>query len=296
MNQNQSLEALLLSMFDQDSLRRFVRYLPDGNRLFESLPNSESEAQQASCAARLLVQHGYTQEPIFWNALLAERPRRRRDIEDVASKFVLDKSNDRRRNLVILMAGANPDHTARIRIGKEQVAISQRIRSSRFRDSVKLISETSVSFPRLTALLAEHQPNVLHLNCHGDKHGIELEEEGSAPSRVSAEVLSQLLRAFKDSLRIVVLNASYSSEIAKEITPEVPLAIGTRGPLADEAAAAFGSSFYEALCFGRSVESSFEIATINAKHLHSYTELDLFPQPGDDNEGVRKLRLVQADA
>lgn len=298
MNQNlQALGELLQTLFDPDGLGRFVRYLPDGNRIFEALPISTSHADQAMRAASLLMQHGYTQEPSFWSALLAERPRRRVDIERAASEFTIDRSRDRRRNLVLLMAGASPEDLVRINVDKEQSAIRHVIRGARFRDSVKIVSETAVSFARLTSLLAEHRPNILHLTCHGKADVISLERGQYSPVEIAADTLAELLGTFKDSLRIVVLTVVNSSSIAQRIGRQIPLTIGMEGEMNDEAAIAFSTTFYEALCYGRSVENSFTIARVHAKVVDpTHGCFALYPAPADDVDAARKLVLAQYEA
>jgi len=81
------LSELLLSLFSADELRRFVRYLPDGDTLVRSLPGANaSPAQLAAEVVQELDRHGLIQDLLF--ARLAEqRPRRAREIDALRLQF-----------------------------------------------------------------------------------------------------------------------------------------------------------------------------------------------------------------
>ena len=58
---------------------------------------------------------------------------------------------------------------------------------------------------------------------------------------------------------MVVLNACYSKDQAKQLQEIVDFTIGMNKPIGDEAAIAFASHFYQGLAFGRSVQTAFAL-------------------------------------
>lgn len=66
----------------------------------------------------------------------------------------------------------------------------------------------------------------------------------------------------KDNIRCVVLNSCYSSPQAKAIARTIECVVGMSSSVGDDAAIAFAESFYQALGFGRSVRSAFELGCL----------------------------------
>lgn len=83
------LSELLLSLFSADELRRFVRYLPDGDTLMGSLPGANASASQtAQETVYTLERHGLINHDLF-DRLAAERPRRAHEINELRQHFNL---------------------------------------------------------------------------------------------------------------------------------------------------------------------------------------------------------------
>lgn len=80
-----NLAALLLSLFAADELRRFLRYLPDGDAILAALPGANAApATLAAEAVAYLQRQGLIRRELR-DALIAERPRKVDDIERVFS-------------------------------------------------------------------------------------------------------------------------------------------------------------------------------------------------------------------
>jgi hypothetical protein len=69
--------------------------------------------------------------------------------------------------------------------------------------------------------------------------------------------LERLFATLRDNVRCVVLNACFSEDQARAIARSVGCAIGMSRAIADEAAITFAGGFYQALGFGRDVDTAF---------------------------------------
>jgi len=75
------LEEFLMSAFSDNELRRFIRYLPEGDQMLNRLPaNGVSLSEFTSAFVELAQRDGIIDDK-FFAALMAERPRRRDAIE-----------------------------------------------------------------------------------------------------------------------------------------------------------------------------------------------------------------------
>lgn len=306
MQSHQQLEALLLSLFSADELRRFVRYLPGGDAIVGRLPGSiAAPAVLVSDVVTALARDGALSDPAFWDSLRRERPRRAAEIDGVQARCAQARPApgpgpgpapaSAPAKLVVLMVSASPDTEQRLRVDKEFRKIIDQVRASRYRDRIEFQQIQAATFGNLRSSLMEHQPHVLHISAHGTEDGALLfEAEGDGSRVVAKKNFIRLLGTLKDRLRLVFLNACHSQEIARDIPPAIDLAIGMSDAVGDAAAIRLSVAFYEALAFGRTVESAFDVAL---------SDLDgdddeipqLFPAAGQDPDRKRQSTLVLAD-
>lgn len=181
-------------------------------------------------------------------------------------------------HLKVLLVSANPDTTARLRVDREFRDIIGRVRQGHLRDHIRIEQIHAARFSDLKTALLEHTPHILHVSAHGNRDGsLEFEADGFPPTTKNNIV--RLLRALKDNLRLVVLNACYSEILAAEIATEVGMAIGMSDAIGDDSAMVFSQSFYEALAFGKPVQIAFDVARASVEDedvemLHLYPEED----------------------
>ncbi|MFH1463868.1 MAG: toll/interleukin-1 receptor domain-containing protein [Pseudomonadota bacterium] len=83
----QALKSLLLSLFSVDELRRLLLHMPDAGDLSYALPSGPiSPMAFADAAVEAMHRHGLLGAALF-DGLIAERPRRRAEIERVRALF-----------------------------------------------------------------------------------------------------------------------------------------------------------------------------------------------------------------
>jgi hypothetical protein len=161
----------------------------------------------------------------------------------------------------ILFLAANPTNSERLRLDAEARQIEECIRTAKHGPYITLITGWAVRPSDLTKLLLRHQPDVVHFSGHGtstDK--IVLESDRGIGKAVSKAALTNMFSALRDNVRLVVLNACYSSGQAAAIAKVIDCTIGSSKSIDDAAAIAFAAEFYQAIAFGRSVQSAFDIA------------------------------------
>lgn len=161
----------------------------------------------------------------------------------------------------ILFLAANPSDTTRLHVGRTRV-IHDALRSAEFRH-FELESLFATRSDDLSSLLLEHKPDIVHFS--GQGHGstyneIVLENDAGETKAVSGDALRRLFRVLKDNVRCVVLNACYSETQAKAIAQEIDCVIGMSDEIADESAISFSKSFYNALGYGRNLQTAFDLA------------------------------------
>lgn len=172
-----------------------------------------------------------------------------------------------RPNMVkVLFLAANPQRSSPLQLDNEAREIGNKIRASKYRDDLELVTRWAIRPDDLQQSLLEIEPHVLHFSGHGtEDEAIVLvgEHENAAP--VTKEALRHLLSVLKDNLRLVVLNACYSRPQAEAIVECIDCAIGMNSAITDRAALLFAGSFYRALGFGRNVSQAFELARSTLK-------------------------------
>lgn len=316
MDPQRSLESLLLSLFSADELRRFLRYLHNGDAIVTALPGvTASPATLVHESVRVLAEHGLV-ETDLWERLVEERPRRRHEIEKVRDLFthktpaggasrkavavapaaVAANADDSPVVLKILLASAIPRDVDRLRVDKEFRRIIDKLRGSRYRDRLRVIQIPALRFEDLRTALMEHEPHVLHLSCHGEPNG-SLLFESSAEDGVQVvpkRNLLKLLRALSNSLRLIVFGACHSAALARDVPPTIGLSIGMSDQIRDDSAIEFAVAFYESLAFGKSIQTAFDVALAGLDEEDDIPEL--FPPAEQDPEKNRAQPLISVSA
>lgn len=174
----------------------------------------------------------------------------------------------------ILFLAANPnDAKRRLDLDKEVAGIADKIARGTVRDSFVLQTEWCVQPDLVQEALYRHQPHILHFSGHASRTAIALEDRDGKAFPVESGAFARMLRLHKDYIRIVVLNACDTAELARSVVNSIDYTVGMNRPIMDISARVFSVYFYQALAFGRSVPDAFESAL---------AQLDLSKVPGSD--------------
>ena len=165
------------------------------------------------------------------------------------------------KQITVLFIASNPLKQNSLELDEEHRKISEEIRKSKYRNSVKLEGAWAARPNDLLSAINEFNPTIVHFSGHGtptDK--IVFQGSDGKPKFVDQEAIIQTIFAAADDLRIVFLNSCYSKNTAKAVVDHVEASIGMGGSIGDKAARIFSAQFYSALGFGKSVKNAFEQA------------------------------------
>jgi CHAT domain len=170
----------------------------------------------------------------------------------------------------VLFLGANPEATTRLALQREVREIRERLRRAELRNLVNVEDEWAVRDTDLHELLLRNRPTIVHFSGHGSRAGeLLLENTYGAVRPVSAKALANLFGILKHNIRCVVLNACFSEIQARAIGQHIDFVIGMTSAIADKAAIAFAAAFYQAIGYGETIETAFELGRnqIDLSHL-----------------------------
>jgi CHAT domain-containing protein len=174
------------------------------------------------------------------------------------------------RRHVILFLAANPHGSNLLKLSEECAEIQRELKMTLNRDAFRFESRWAVSIDELMRCLTELDPTVVHFSGHGSGSiGLLLQDEQGQPTPVSGRALAMMVDAAARNVRVVVLNACYSTMQAQALGDKIDCVVGMDGAIGDAAARAFAIRFYGALGSGRSVANAVAqgIATLAAKQL-----------------------------
>jgi hypothetical protein len=165
------------------------------------------------------------------------------------------KGNDKDK-ITILFLSANPRGTKKLDLIKESNAIEDIIDSAGAGDQFLFKQRHEASVSTLQQYLIKYKPQIVHFAGHGNDEtetGIFLFQDLKGKKEpASKESIADLFRTLneqdniteKDKIRLVVLNACFSQELADEIAKYVDCVIGMQNQIKDTAARKFAESFY----------------------------------------------------
>lgn len=163
--------------------------------------------------------------------------------------------------IVVLFLASNPIDQQQLRLDEEARAISEMIRKSKHRDSVKFETCWAVQPIDLLQAINEHNPSIIHFSGHGsDNDEIIFQTNDGRTKIVSKEAIVQTMMASSEGIRLVFFNTCYSRNQAEAVSEFVEATIGMNTSIGDEAARIFSSQFYSSIGFGLSVKKSFDQA------------------------------------
>src|SRR5262245_38118420 len=191
----------------------------------------------------------------------------------------------------VLFLAAAPTTSTRVRLDGEAREIAETLRVTQHRDQFQLISEWAARPADLQQTLLWTRPHIVHFLGHRGPDAedvILLEDDQGQPARLGENALGRLFRILGLDIRLVVLNACYSVSQVQALVRSVNAVIGVPARVDEVSAHAFMGSFYQALGFGKSVGTAFQLAanSLALDVLPSSEMPALILRPGIDPETV----------
>lgn len=163
--------------------------------------------------------------------------------------------------IIVLFLAANPLDQQQLRLDEEARSITEIIKKTKHRDSVKFESCWAIRPIDVLQALNEFTPAIVHFSGHGsDRDEIVFQDSQGKTKLVSKEAIVQTMMASSDGIRLVFFNTCYSMNQAEAVTEHVEAAIGMNTSIGDEAARVFSSQFYSSVGFGLSIQKAFDQA------------------------------------
>jgi hypothetical protein len=195
--------------------------------------------------------------------------------------------------LKVMVFAANPLDQGQLRLDEEVRAITEKIRMSKHRDRVELISAWAVRTSSRPSMINEHEPHVVHFSGHRSATDeIVFQDELGNSKFLSKEALTELIAATGGHIRLIVFNTCFSPNQAEAVVQHVKAVIGVGTSMGDDAARFFAAAFYGAIGFGHSVEQAFKqgLAQLAIEGIPDDQRPELFTRQGLD---ASALVLVQ---
>jgi len=169
---------------------------------------------------------------------------------------------------VILFGAANPLGSNPLALGEECTEVERELKLTSYRDQFRLEPRFALTIDEFMRHLTELQPSVCHFSGHGRRAaGLVFQDEHRRPQLISGRALAMMIGAAAPSVRVVVLNACYSAELAGALRGTVDCVIGMDGAVDEAAARGFAVRLYSAIGNGRSIGNavSHGVAALAAK-------------------------------
>lgn len=173
----------------------------------------------------------------------------------------INKLKDLPEKITVLFLASNPRDQLQLSLDKEVRSITERINSSRHRDSVVLESRWAVRPGDILQHINSCEPTIVHFSGHGSENDeLVLMDNNDQTRLVSLNAIVQAMSVANENLRLVFFNTCFSSNQASLVTENIECAIGMTTTITDEAAQYFSAQFYSSISFGLSVQKSFDQA------------------------------------
>ncbi len=182
------------------------------------------------------------------------------DVANPATPTAADQKAEGVHQTVILFLSANPQDMPTLAIDQEVRAIDQALRQGDYRDHFVLHQQWAVQVADLQGHLLRYRPQILHFSGHGNRaNQLLLRDPNGNRHPVTPAALAHVFAAIDDTVRCVVLNACHSMEQAAAIARHVECVVAMSAAITDEGAIDFAVGFYQALGYGKSVQSAFAL-------------------------------------
>jgi tetratricopeptide (TPR) repeat protein len=145
----------------------------------------------------------------------------------------------------ILFLAADPTNASQLHLSKELQEVRDRLSDN---PNFDLKDQLAVKPDDVIKAIAEYKPNIVHFLGHGEETGeLCFEDELGKAKSIPPDALAQLFEQVREFVKCVVVNTCYSEKQAKAIAQFVPVVIGTKKMISDQAAIKFSTGFYTAL-------------------------------------------------
>ncbi len=150
-----------------------------------------------------------------------------------------------KQTLRILFLASDPSNASRLHLGRELQSVRDKLEGN---DSFEIKDHQATKPNDVMNEIMNYKPHVVHFSGHGyDTGELCFEDEKGEAKAIPPEALASLFRLATDHVKCVIVNTCYSKKQASAIAEYVPVVIGTKKEMTDEAAINFSMGFYTSL-------------------------------------------------
>lgn len=173
----------------------------------------------------------------------------------------------------VLYVGSNPENERDLRLEIEITLLQTRL-ANVGSNEVDFIFLPHITIEQFPIEISRHKPDILHITAHAGDGNLAFSSSDRTSVPLSGDQLAKLLD-YDSPPKIVYLNGCNSADIAKQLVPLIPMAIGTTAPITTKVAQAAVTVFYDRLFQGATVNSAFEAgkALIEAMQLNQVSSV-----------------------
>jgi hypothetical protein len=160
----------------------------------------------------------------------------------------------------VLVVTAEPHDQARIATDVESRNINKALKAARAQRRATLDWCPAADLTDFIDALQEDPPAIVYLTGHGTQDSIFFQQHDHTSNAVPAAPFSNMLHSYHDHVKLVIVSACDSDQIAEQITKVIDNAIGFQGTVTASQAAHFAYRFFYGLTAGKKLGDAFEEA------------------------------------
>ncbi|WP_157832876.1 CHAT domain-containing protein [Thiolinea disciformis] len=165
----------------------------------------------------------------------------------------------------ILFLAANPSNRDALFINDEYLAVKAHLRNTEF----QIVMQPALQFKDLLDALRTHKPWMVHFSGHGEGAlGLLLEDAKGKAAYLKSDSLKTMFSLLHGHTHCVFLNACYSEQQAKQISPYIPYIIGMSTQVRDAISLHFSEQIYAGLAKHWGIEQAFYWAKTAVRQEH----------------------------
>ncbi|RVU84781.1 CHAT domain-containing protein [Leucothrix sargassi] len=163
---------------------------------------------------------------------------------------------------VILIVESNPKNTLRLSaLSEEKRAIRNALRTAGAEDLFTIKTEHAATISDLGDALVRYEPEIVHFMGHGEgEQGLCFHGDDGKKQLLPNHVIDSIFEKTNHTVKLVFLNACYSTVQANIIAKHIDHVIGMSDKIPDQTALGFSKEFYRYIGLKKSVEDAFDWA------------------------------------
>ena len=158
----------------------------------------------------------------------------------------------------VLAIFANPKGSSSLRLGAEDRVIHECLSLGKYREKVMLHVIHAATIHDVRRALLQEDYDIIQFSGHGTGKGLAFETRLGEGHLIPQEAFATFISAYSPPVRCAILNACYSREQGRLLSPRVPYTIVTDAPISDEGAIEFTRGFYDAIAAGKNIQFAYQ--------------------------------------